>query len=379
MIALPLLASAALATLLVITVINMRDFPRLQRRPDVDPERDLPLISVLIPARNEARVIGETLRLLSHQSYPRLEILVLDDNSEDDTAQIVHEAAVRDATVRLLHGCPLPAGWLGKNWACEQLARSAAGEILIFTDADVRWQQGAVCSVATLLQQQDADLLTVWPTQITESWGERLTVPLITMTLLAFLPVRLAHNFYHPLAAAANGQCMAFRRTAYAAIGGHGAVRSEIVEDICLAQRIKANGLRLRMADGAGVVTCRMYGSSSAAVDGIAKSILAGHGNRSALLILSTVLHLMIFLWPWLWLCFGRGWALAGWPLWPLALMIAGVGVRGLTAHVSGQRSRDALLMPLSALFMIWIVAKALWWRMRYGGVRWKGRVIRAH
>ena len=128
-----------------------------------------------------------------------------------------------------------------------------------------------------------------------------LTVPLIAMTVLAYLPVQLAHDFYHPLAAAANGQCMAFRRAAYAATGGHAAVRGEIVEDVRLAQRVKAAGLKLRMADGAGLVTCRMYGGSKAAIDGLAKSVLAGHGNRSLLLILSTSAHLLLFLWPWLW------------------------------------------------------------------------------
>jgi chlorobactene glucosyltransferase len=159
----------------------------------------------------------------------------------------------------VLQGTPLPPGWTGKNWACAQLAAAATAELLLFTDADVRWQPGAVHSVAATLQTLDADLLTVWPTQITHSWGERLTVPLMAMAVLGYLPVRLAHDFFHPLAAAANGQCMAFRRPAYTAIGGHAAVQAAIVEDIQLAEHIKAAGFKLRMADGAGLVACRMY------------------------------------------------------------------------------------------------------------------------
>lgn len=379
MIALPILVSAALATLLAITISNVRRFLRLHVPPRADAGSTPPCVSVLIPARNEAAVIGTTVQLLDAQAYTPREILILDDDSEDGTAAIAQQAINQKSNVRILAGSPLPPGWMGKNWACNQLARHAQGDILLFTDADVRWQPGALASVVDLLERSEADLLTVWPTQITVSWGERLTVPLIAMTVLAYLPVQLAHDFYHPLAAAANGQCMAFRRPAYEAAGGHAAVRGEIVEDVRLAQRVKAAGLKLRMADGAGLVTCRMYGSSKAALDGLAKSVLAGHGNRSLLLIASTSMHLLLFLWPWLWLVGGRTWALPGWPAWPLALVAAGVSVRGITARASGQRVGDALLMPISALLMTWITVQALWWRVRFGGVRWKGRVVRAH
>lgn len=375
MIALPIIVSIALVTLLAITYNNVSRFPRLQAPVNGAAGDAHPCVSVLIPARNEAAVIGQSVQLLSAQGYSPREIMVLDDNSEDGTGCIAEQAA---GDVRVLTGSPLPAGWMGKNWACEQLARQAQGDILLFTDADVRWQPGALAAVVDLLERSEADLLTVWPTQVTVSWGERLTVPLIAMTVLAYLPVQLAHDFYHPLAAAANGQCMVFRRAAYAAAGGHAAVRGEIVEDVRLAQRIKAAGLKLRMADGAGLVTCRMYGGSKASLDGLAKSVLAGHGNHRLLLVLSTSAHLVLFLWPWLWLAAGRGWALPGWPFWPLGLVTAGVGLRGITAYASGQRVGDALLMPVSALLMTWITVRALWWRTRYGGVRWKGRVVRA-
>ena len=285
MIALPIFVSAALVTLLAITYNNVRRFLRLQAPVNDSAGDAAPCVSVLVPARNEAAVIGESVQFLSAQEYPQREIIVLDDNSEDGTGRIAQQAA---GDVRVLSGSPLPAGWMGKNWACEQLARHAQGDILLFTDADVRWQPGALAAVVEMLERTEADLLTVWPTQITVSWGERLTVPLMAMTVFAYLPVQLAHDFYHPLAAAANGQCMVFRRAAYAAAGGHAAVRGEIVEDVRLAQRIKAAGLKLRMADGAGLVTCRMYGGSKASLDGLAKNMLAGHGNHRLLLVLST-------------------------------------------------------------------------------------------
>ncbi|MCA9982582.1 MAG: glycosyltransferase, partial [Anaerolineales bacterium] len=187
-----------------ITYNNMRRFLRLQAPANGSADATAPCVSILIPARNEAAVIGESVQLLSAQGYSQREIIVLDDNSEDGTGSIAQQAA---GDVRVLTGSPLPAGWMGKNWACHQLAQHAQGDILLFTDADVRWQPGALAAVVDLFERTEADLLTVWPTQITVSWGERLTVPLIAMTVLAYLPVQLAHDFYHPLAAAANGQC----------------------------------------------------------------------------------------------------------------------------------------------------------------------------
>ena len=291
-----------LAVLLTIAATNYRSFPRLYPAPAASPQ---PHLSVLIPARNEAAVLAETLQRLATQNYANLEILVLDDRSEDSTPQIACQLAAQFPQIRVLQGTPLPPGWTGKNWACAQLAAAATAELLLFTDADVRWQPGAVHSVAATLQTLDADLLTVWPTQITHSWGERLTVPLMAMAVLGYLPVRLAHDFFHPLAAAANGQCMAFRRPAYTAIGGHAAVQAAIVEDIQLAEHIKAAGFKLRMADGAGLVACRMYAGSQAAFDGYTKNILAGHHNRISLLALSTLFHGSLFLFPWIWLLAG--------------------------------------------------------------------------
>lgn len=378
MILFPLAVTAALAALLTIATTNYRRFPRLQPvAVSSDAENVGALrISVLIPARNEAAIIGKTLRNLLAQDVPNLEILVLDDRSEDATAEAVCAIARQTPQVRLLCGKELPPGWTGKNWACAQLAEVATGDLLIFTDADVCWRPGALRSVLTAIDKLDADLLTVWPTQVTESWVERLTVPMMAMAVMGYLPVSLAHDFYHPLAAAANGQCMAFQRPAYAAIGGHAAVRNAIVEDVRLAQKIKAAGFKLRMIDGAGLVVCHMYDSARAAIDGYTKNILAGHQNRISLLLLSALFHWSLFLAPWLWLLFGQNWPLPGWPVWPMLLMAAGVMVRAMTAHATRQRVGDALLLPISVLIFTWIAARAIWWRLRYRGVLWKGRLI---
>ena len=142
-------------------------------------------------------------------------------------------------------------------------------------------------------------------------------------------------------------------------------------------RRIKANGYRLRTADAAGLISCHMYPNWPAVRDGFAKNILAGHGDSPLFLALSAAFHWLVFLVPWIWLAVGwTGIGPPGWPLWPGTLIALGVGARALTAATSGQRPGDALLMPLSIFLMTWIAGQALWWRWRYGGPRWKGRVI---
>jgi chlorobactene glucosyltransferase len=223
----------------------------------------------------------------------------------------------------------------------------------------------------------NADLLTVWPTQRTQTWGERLVVPLMALTIIAYLPILAVHHLRWRVFSAAMGQCLLFRRDAYMHLGGHAAVRANIVEDVALAARIKGAGLRLRMADGGGLIACRMYRSWSEVRHGFAKNLLAGHGNQPALLLLSTSFHWLIFVLPWAWLLISAVSGLWSAVAFPLALTLLGVGVRALTAAVTGQRLRDALLMPVSVGLMTAIAAQSLRWHLT-GGPRWKGRTFTA-
>jgi chlorobactene glucosyltransferase len=369
---LALVIALALIVICATAILNTLLFIRLHPAPAL-PAPDVK-VSVLIPARNEAAVISETVLALLAQTYPHLELLILDDDSSDGTADLARAAAHDDSRLTILRGQPLPQGWMGKNWACHQLSQHASGEILVFTDADVCWSPDALTAALSRMQREQADLFAVWPTQVTETWGERLVVPLMALAIFGYLPLPLVHNTSWAPFAAANGQCLIFRRRAYQTIGGHQPVRGNIVEDVALARRIKAAGLRLRMADSAGLITCRMYRNWSAVRDGFGKNILAGHGNSLPFLAFSTLFHLSLFVLPLLWLFAGLH--STGWPEWPLALTALGIGVRMLTAAATRQRLQDALLMPLSALLMTRIAAQSVWWHVRFGGPRWKGRTI---
>jgi len=357
------------ATLLLIgmagiAIVNVFTFPRLTRSTS---QPRAPFVSVLIPARNEAGTIGLALRSLLAQTWPNFEVIVLDDHSTDDTARIVTQLAAAEPRLRLLPGQPLPPDWLGKSWACHQLAQAARGDWLVFTDADVTWQPSALAAVLAKMNRTQADMLTVWPTQHTQSWAERLTVPLISLVTHGYLPALLVHHTPWAAFAAANGQCLAFRREAYDALGGHTAVHGEVLEDVTLARLAKQHGLNLRMTDGNGLINCRMYHDWLSVRNGFAKNILAGYGGRVSFLLLATLFHWFVFLLPWFGLFFdSRFWL-------PVAL---GLAVRALTAASAGQRVLDALTLPLSTLLMTRIAAQAVWWHWRYGGPEWKDRRI---
>ncbi len=323
------------------------------------------------------------------QTHPRFELVVLDDHSTDGTADLARAAAGGDARLRVIAGEALPAGWGGKNWACHQLAQAAQGDWLLFTDADTIWAPEALAAVAAEAERTRADLLTVWPTQISITWPERLVVPLMALVIIGYLPVFMVHYTPWSPFAAANGQCLLFRRSAYDAIGGHAALRGEVLEDVKFARRVKAARLRLRMADGNHLVACRMYSDWPAVRDGYAKNILSGYGGSIIFLALAAVFHWLVFLGPW------AAMGIADWGVriadstfhiphsrflvigWAVALAFLGIAIRAVTAWFTRQRVRDALLMPVSVLLMTVIAAKSAYWQIRYGGPLWKGRVVR--
>ncbi|MDX1994149.1 MAG: glycosyltransferase [bacterium] len=368
-----LFVTCALLVIAGITICNLLIFPRLKVNAlSAQPAK----VSVMIPARNEAAVIADTVRALLTQDYPNFEVLLLDDNSDDGTGALALAAGKADSRLRVMQGQSLPHGWMGKNWACHQMAQVATGDILLFTDADVRWQPTALSALVAEMTRTQADLYTVWPTQTTVTWAERLTVPLMAVVVLGYLPILGTHYVPLNVFGAANGQCMGWRRNAYQHVGGHQAVRDNVLEDVTMARMVKAAGLRLRMADGNSLIGCRMYRDWPSVRDGYAKNIMAGYGGALPLAV-ATVFHWLIFLFPWVWLLSGQEiTGLGGWPLWPFLLVLIGLLVRAATAAFTHQRVQDALLMPLSVMLMTLIALRSFYWHFRFGGPQWKGRTI---
>ncbi len=371
-----LFTTSALVVIAGITLSNVFSFPHL-KSVNQNTAEHLPLVSVMIPARNEAQVISQTIEHLLAQDYRNFELILLDDNSSDGTGEIARQTAQNDNRFTVMQGKSLPPRWMGKNWACHQLAGVACGDIFLFTDADVRWETGALTALVADIQRTDADLYTIWPTQITQTWAERLVVPLMAVVVIGYLPVIGTHHTPLSVFAAANGQCMAWRRDAYDIVGGHAAVYDNVLEDVTLARIVKQRGLKLRMADGNRLIGCRMYHNWPSVRNGYAKNILAGYGGHISLLLLATLFHWVIFLFPWIWLVFrdlipNSG----GWPWLPILLILFGLLIRAVSASFTHQRVLDALFMPISVLLMTVIAFQSMYWHLRFGGPQWKGRTI---
>jgi chlorobactene glucosyltransferase len=290
-----------------------------------------PKVSILVPARDEQKNIKACILSLLAQDYPSFEVLALDDQSNDLTLSILEQIASSHPGLKVLAGRPLPEGWMGKSWACAQLSRQASGDLLFFTDADTHHQPLMLRTIVTALLGEGADLLTGFPRQEVHSWGERLLVPFFSWVSFCFTPLGLAYRLRLPVLSNAVGQMMLFRRPAYDRIGGHERVGSSIIEDLLLARRIKAAGLRWRVLHGTDLVACRMYSGSWEAYDGFSKNLFAAFDFR-----------LVSYLFSFLWL------AVMFWE----PLVILALFVLGRAPHARG----DQLAICIGFSVLLWLI-----------------------
>jgi chlorobactene glucosyltransferase len=344
-----------------------------------------PRISVLIPVRNEARQIGPCVESLLAQDYPNMEILVLDDGSDDDTALIVAQAAARDARgrVRLLRGAPLPAGWLGKCHACAQLAAVASGDFLLFTDADTRHGPASVTNALAAAEQRHLGLVSVLPRQCARTFAEQILMPLLPFNILSLLPVGLVRRRPDPSLSAGIGQFLFFHRSAYLATGGHAAVRDHVLDDVELARRVKAAGWQEDLLDGGHAVTCRMYDSFDAIWRGFSKNLYDFYGRSPLFTLIAVLAQIALYVAP---LPLALVAALLRQPpalvALPLAAYALAVLMRLALAARIGTVGTDlrapaawlsALLHPIGIALQCAITLNALRWGLA-GHITWKGR-----
>jgi len=241
-------------------------------------------LSVLIPARNEETTIGAALEAVLASRGVEFEVLVLDDHSEDATANVVSTMAGRDSRVRFLRGQPLPAGWCGKQFACSILARSARYSLLVFLDADVRLAPDGLARITRYLEESRADLVSGIPLQETGTLVEKLVIPLIHFVLLGFLPLGRMRRYRHPAYAAGCGQLFLARRSAYEAAGGHAAIQASLHDGITLPRAFRAAGSRTDLCDMTEIATCRMYRNAGEVWRGLAKNATTGLASSGMIL-----------------------------------------------------------------------------------------------
>jgi chlorobactene glucosyltransferase len=261
----------ALPFLLLVRLARQR--PHLREHP---PLTDGPLVSIIVPARNEEETIETVITSVLASQYRNLELLIVDDRSTDATASKVESRKTEDSRLRLIHGEELPDGWYGKPWACVQGARAARGEILLFTDADTKHEPELLGRSVSALQRTGVDLVTVSPHQACLTFWERVVMPQVWVLLgFRFHPsvVTRAKRAWDVIA---NGQYIMTTRAAYETVGTHAIVKAEVAEDLMLAQQYHRAGKRIWFGFADRYMTTRMYRGLAHLIEGWSKNVYLG-------------------------------------------------------------------------------------------------------
>lgn len=322
-------------------------------------------VSILIPLRNEAEnVVGVITSLLDQRGLQNYEVIVLNDSSTDTTGELL--ASFNDSRLCVTEGAELPSPWLGKNFACHQLASNARGEILVFVDADVRLSPTAISSSIAAMKRWRWDFISPYPRQIAISFIERLTQPLLQWSWFVSLPLRLAESLQRSSMVVANGQFFLMKRDAYFNSGGHAAIKSEVLDDLELARVMVRSGFRGGVAEGSAIAQCRMYSNTRDLIEGYAKSQWRAFGNK----IGAAAMILLLFLSSILPIAMGIAGEISGWYGY-FAIVIT----RLLVAARTRSTISSALLHPVSAGFWSYLIVLS-WMRKSAGRLVWKERAL---
>ncbi len=344
-----------------------------------------PRVSIVLPARNEAVHIAACIRSIRASTWPDLELIVIDDHSSDGTGALAREAAGSDARVKIVNAPDLPAGWFGKQWACQSGAVHATGSLLLFTDADTRHAPDLVGRMVRMRERRNAELLSVAGHQEMGTIWERAVQPSVfTLILTRYGGADAMEQATNPRDVVANGQCFMLSRRVYDAIGGHEPVRGFVAEDVMMAQAIQARGDRVSLALGIGQLSTRMYDGLDSLMKGWGKNMYAGGrhamwwgavGQRLyPLFLLSFPLGVLMPFVALAWCVVAM--LLAGPVSTALLLWSAATSAATLTSfaaanRLNGDPIRRALLAPLGGAIVLAICLSAI---ARGNTVRWKDR-----
>ena len=369
---LSIMTSIALLILLFNTVRNAIIFNHVHSI-DTDIDEN-PLVSVLVPARNEEDIIEECIRSLCNQTYSNYEVIVLNDHSTDATGEILARLTSEFPQLTIMEGGILPSHWIGKPHACHQLAMKAKGEYLLFTDADTIHDSRSITSLVHFTKKNQIDMLSAVPKQQLHLFWEHVAVPFIHTLYLTYLPHDLIMKNPNPQFAAANGQALLFKRESYQAIGGHTAVANSIAEDIDLAIRMKTFGKKLCHASAGEIIACRMYRTSQDVFTGFSKNAFATmHFDIHKLLFFVT--HLFItYVFPFITLLYGIINQDSMISIFSGLSIVLGMSLRSIIALYFGYPLWHAFLHALTAsTFIVFSINSAIWCLKKNGTV-WKGR-----
>ena len=339
-------------------------------------KNEAPLVSILIPARNEEKNISRCLKMILKQDYPNFEVIVLDDNSCDKTYEIVEEFSKKDQRVKIFKGAQLKNGWMGKNYACHQLSRYANGSYLIFTDADTLHVGNSIAHSINSLMYHKLDALSVYPRQIMVTIHERMSVSFINFAIILFMPLLLVKKARGPLFATAIGQFFLFEREAYFKMGGHEVVKGEILEDIHISKAVKKAGYKFMVFDGKNDIYCRMYRNLKEVIVGFNRFIFAAFDFNTVMIAICFFFLLVLFLMPFIYL--PLGFFVFDWSGLPINLLIYQIIVvliiRTTLAIRFKSKMFDILLHPLMMVYIFALAISSILHAKTGMGILWKGR-----
>ena len=320
-------------------------------------------VGVLVPMRNEAENVEGIVATLAAQEGS-FHFYLLDDNSEDQTLELLQRFTKADSRFTVIKGASLKDKWVGKTWALQQLFDASNEEVLVSIDADVRLSNDAINKAVTLMHGARLDFVSSYPRQIAQSFAERLIQPLLQWSWLTTVPLRYAESSGQTSMAVANGQFFVVRRSALDSIGGYQSVKHAVIDDVFLARELVKSGSSGTVINGSDIAQTRMYTSWNEIKSGYGKSLNQAFGSIAGavfvvvFLIATSIAPLILGLLgnPYGWLGF-----------------VAIVGTRVLSAIKSRGKVLDSVLHPISVLALIYLIVYSY---LRRGSIQWKGRTV---
>ncbi|WP_171832122.1 glycosyltransferase family 2 protein [Oceanispirochaeta sp. M1] len=280
---------------LLLTIVNVLYMMIRTKKPSL---KNTPKITVMVPARNEENNIRACVESLLSQDYPDFEVMVIDDNSTDNTAAILKELSKRDDRLTVYTGSKLPEGWYGKPWALQQLSHYATGEYYLFTDADTVHKTNSLSFIVTNMLHHKADLISALPNEIIKTFGELINVPALYVMTTVIMPLPAIDLMKWKEASYCLGQYFCIKADVYKDIDGFEHVRHLITEDVAFGKEVKRRGYKTLFLDGQKYVDCHMYSSYIESFKGFGKNIYSSVGFNLIIFSLTAILIFMTVNFP---------------------------------------------------------------------------------
>ena len=330
--------------------------------------RSQPLVSVVIPARNEEAVIERTIRAFLAQDYSPLEIVVVDDRSTDATRAVI--LGIDDARVRLIDGEETPEGWLGKPWALDQGGRAARGDVILFVDADVVYAPPAIRAAVAELERSQRSMIALLPHFDMHGIGERIGMGMLAFTP-AMIPVWLFNRVQWKRGGLGGGSGNMITREAFEAIERFQTLRNAVIDDVGLAQSVRGSGRSTSMVRAEHLIRVRMYEGARGVIEGFTKNMFAALGRSYTLVAVVVVLQIVCHIAPYAWAAAGDRYAIA------TVILIS--LTRVIIFAATGYPLIDAVFLhPLTMTLWLYIFLRSMWVTGVRRQVRWRGRVYDA-